>query len=157
MDRLPIARAPGSDASSVMDIARHRRTDPRSLAKQLRGDLDWVVMKCLEKERARRYETANGLAADLQRHLSDEPVVATPPSNSYRFVKFVRRNRRTVGGLTAIFLALAVGFGLSLSFYLGSEAQRRRANAEAATSATVTRALQNMLSSIDPAQAHGKE
>ncbi len=157
MDHLPVARAPGPDASSVQDIARHRRTDPRSLAKQLRGDLDWVVMKCLEKDRARRYETASGLAADITRHINNEPVDASPPSALYRFSKFARRNKPIVWGVSAVIISLAVGLGLALSFYVASEAQRRRANAEAATSAKVTRALQNMLSSINPARAHGKE
>ena len=59
----------------------------------MRGDLDWIVMKCLEKDRARRYETANGLAADLNRHLNDEPVVARPPSRLYEFQKTVRRHK----------------------------------------------------------------
>ena len=60
---------------------------------QLRGDLDWIVMKCLEKDRTRRYETANGLAMDLKRHLNNETVVARPPSSAYRFQKTVRRNK----------------------------------------------------------------
>jgi eukaryotic-like serine/threonine-protein kinase len=64
----------------------------------VRGDLDWIVMKCLEKDRTRRYETANGLAADLLRHLNNEPVLARPPSKAYRFQKMVRRNKR-LGGL----------------------------------------------------------
>jgi len=59
------------------------------------GDLDWIVMKALEKDRARRYETANGLAMDIERYLADEPVVARPPSRLYRFRKLVRRNRVT--------------------------------------------------------------
>ena len=59
----------------------------------LRGDLDWIVMKCLEKDRARRYETANGLAADLKRHLNSEPVNARPPSAVYRLQKTLRRNK----------------------------------------------------------------
>ena len=60
------------------------------------GDLDWIVMKCLEKDRTRRYATANGLAADIQRHLSQEPVVACPPSTAYRLEKFTRRNKGVV-------------------------------------------------------------
>src|SRR5438128_5001804 len=63
------------------------------LISALRGDLDWIVMKCLEKDRARRYETANGLTADIRRHLNNEPVVARPPSVAYRFQKLVRRNK----------------------------------------------------------------
>jgi len=157
LDCFPLARPGGSSGNSALDIARHRRTDPRSLAKQLRGDLDWVVMKCLEKDRARRYETASGLAADITRHINNEPVDASPPSALYRFSKFARRNKPIVWGVSAVIISLAVGLGLAFSFYLASEAQRRRANAEAVTSANVTRALQNMLSSINPARAHGRE
>ena len=62
----------------------------------MRGDLDWIVMKALEKDRTRRYETANGLAADLQRHLDNEPIAARPPSTLYRFQKLVRRNKLLV-------------------------------------------------------------
>ena len=64
-----------------------------NLVHLIRGDLDWIVMKALEKDRTRRYETANGLAMDIQRHLNNEPVMARPPSNLYRFQKLVRRNK----------------------------------------------------------------
>ena len=73
--------------------AQRRGLDAPKLVSELRGDLDWIVMKALEKDRARRYETANGLAFDIQRHLNNEPVVARPPSNLYRFQKLVRRNK----------------------------------------------------------------
>jgi serine/threonine protein kinase len=88
--------------------AEQRHTDIRRLGLILRGDLDWIVMKCLEKDRTRRYDTANGLAADIQRHLSNEPVSAGPPSASYRMRKFVRRNR------AGVLAALAVGATLLL-------------------------------------------
>src|SRR6266403_3124273 len=73
--------------------AKHRRTDAPKLIHLLRGDLDWIVMKCLEKDRARRYETASGLAMDVQRHLNNEAVLARPASAAYRFQKLVRRNK----------------------------------------------------------------
>src|SRR6185369_11976787 len=73
----------------------------QELVHQLKGDLDWIVMKCLEKDRARRYETANGLAADLNRHLKNEPVVARPPSAGYRFQKLVRRNKLAFAAVTS--------------------------------------------------------
>ena len=96
--------------SSIQYIAKHRKTEPAQLSRQLRGDLDWIIMKSLEKERARRYETANGLAADIQRHLSDEPVLASPPSAVYQVRKFVRRHRQAViaGGVMAGVLVLGV-------------------------------------------------
>src|SRR6185369_8446152 len=73
--------------------AQRRGSDPPRLINLLRGDLDWIVMKALEKDRTRRYETANGLAQDIERHLSNQPVAARPPSKIYRFQKLVRRNR----------------------------------------------------------------
>src|ERR1039458_4518691 len=73
--------------------AAHRHAEPPKLISLLQGDLDWIVMKALEKDRARRYETANGLAMDVQRYLNNEPVVARPPNRQYRLQKLVRRNR----------------------------------------------------------------
>jgi serine/threonine protein kinase/tetratricopeptide (TPR) repeat protein len=84
----------------------HRQSDPRRLSQLFRGELDWIVMKCLEKDRDRRYETANGLARDVERYLHDEPVLACPPSAWYRYRKFARRNKRAL--LTAAAVALAV-------------------------------------------------
>jgi len=83
------------------------------LNSQFSIDLDWIVMKCLEKDRTRRYETANGLAADLKRHLENEPIVARPPSNLYRFQKMVRRNKLAFAAGTMVALALLVGMALA--------------------------------------------
>jgi serine/threonine protein kinase len=82
--------------------AKRRSADASKLVHQLKGDLDWIVMKCLEKDRTRRYETANGIAADLKRHFQNEPIIARPPSKLYRFRKLLRRNRRTLISATAI-------------------------------------------------------
>lgn len=93
------------------EIAKHRHAEPVGLRRQLQGDLDWVVMKTLEKERARRYESAKGLAEDLLRHLRHEPVLAGPPSVAYRARKFARRRRSqmiTAGALAAVLCAAAV-------------------------------------------------
>ena len=98
----------------VRAIAERRRTDPRRLNLEVRGDLDWIAMKALEKDRARRYETASALAADVGRYLGDEPVEACPPSRGYRLRKLIRRNRTSIavaGGLTVAFAALAGSFG----------------------------------------------
>ena len=81
----------------------------KELIQVLRGDLDWIVMKCLEKDRTRRYETANGLAMDLQRHLTGEPVMARPPSSLYRLQKLIRRNKLTFSATAAVALALVFG------------------------------------------------
>jgi WD40 repeat protein/serine/threonine protein kinase len=96
---------------ALPDIARQRAAEPLKLAKQLRGDLDWIVMKALEKDRRRRYETANDFAADLRSHLSDEPVTACPPSAGYRFRKLVRRNRGVATTLGAVLLSMLIGIG----------------------------------------------
>lgn len=107
------------DESSV--IAKRRRTDPRSLGRQLHGDLDWIVMRALEKSRTRRYESAHGLAADIRRHFAHQPVVAGPPSASYRMGKFVRRNRAWVGGAAATFVVLLAGVVATSAFALRAE------------------------------------
>jgi WD40 repeat protein len=90
-------------------VAAARRAGPRKLAALLRGELDWIVMKALEKDRARRYESASALALDLQRYLADEPVAAGPPSAGYRLRKFVRRNRGPVLAAGLLLLALVAG------------------------------------------------
>jgi len=84
-----------------------RHTEPAKLTKLVRGELDWIVMRCLEKDRNRRYETANGLAMDLQRYLANEPVHACPPSARYRLRKFASRHRVPLG-VAAGFLVLLV-------------------------------------------------
>src|SRR4029434_6337248 len=88
---------------------KRRQTDVGKLVHQLQGDLDWIAMKCLEKDRTRRYETANGLASDIQRFLADEPIVACPPSAGYRLRKFVRRNKGPVLASGFVLLTLVVG------------------------------------------------
>jgi serine/threonine protein kinase len=104
-------------------VARQRRLEPSSLEKLFRGDLDWIAMKCLEKDRTRRYETANGLAMDIQRHLQDEPVIARPPSQWYRFQKTFHRHRFA-------FITAALVFSLLLAAMLGVwNAARREARA----------------------------
>src|SRR5262245_40443584 len=92
-------------------ISAQRQTEPARLTKLVRGELDWIVMKALEKDRNRRYESANGFALDLQRYLADEPVLAGPPSATYRLRKFVRRHRGPV--LAGLLLLLALVLGLA--------------------------------------------
>jgi len=97
----------------LADIARHRSTTAEQLRKSVRGDLDWIVMKALEKDRTRRYESANGLAMDIERHLNNEAVLACPPSKLYRFQKLVRRNKGVFAGVAAVTAALVVGLTVS--------------------------------------------
>jgi tRNA A-37 threonylcarbamoyl transferase component Bud32/tetratricopeptide (TPR) repeat protein len=108
---IRLSTLPGQELSTA---AQRRGLEPPKLVSELRGDLDWIVMKALEKDRARRYETANGLAADVQRHLKHEPVVACPPSRLYRFQKAVRRNKVAFAASTAVAMALVVGIVVSM-------------------------------------------
>jgi tetratricopeptide (TPR) repeat protein len=110
--------------------ARRRSTDGSKLMHQLQGDLDWIVMKCLEKDRTRRYETANGLAVEVQRYLDNEPVMARPPSAAYRFQKAFRRNKLVFAAGGAVIAALILGvIGATMGFV---RADRQRRVAEAA-------------------------
>ncbi len=109
----PSTRFATLGADQLTTTAKRRSTDTSKLLNQLRGDLDWIVMKCLEKDRQRRYETANGLAADLKRHLDNEPVVARPPSTAYRFQKAFRRNKLTFAAAGAVAGALLLGVVVS--------------------------------------------
>ena len=98
-----------STAEALPSIAASRDIEPAQLKRALRGDLDWIVMKALEKDRGRRYETANGFAADVLRHLAYEPVLAAPPSRAYRLRKFVRKHRGAVIAASLVVLALLGG------------------------------------------------
>jgi serine/threonine protein kinase len=134
-------------------IADQRRTDPTSLCKKLRGDLDWIIMKAMEKDRTRRYETANGLMMDIQRYLNNEPILARPPSTGYRMKKFFRRHKMGVAVAGLVTFALVVGvagltFGLREAVKAKNEAVKQTARVEA-----INEFLNSMLSSPDP----GKE
>jgi eukaryotic-like serine/threonine-protein kinase len=108
---------PSTRLSSTQDaatIANARHTEPAKLAKLVRGELDWIVMKALEKDRGRRYQTANGFARDIERYLADEPVEASPPSAIYRLRKFLRRNRSQVAAASLLVLVLVAGIAFAL-------------------------------------------
>ena len=97
-------------------VSANRQSEPKKLGQLVRGELDWIVMKALEKDRNRRYETANGLAVDVQRYLADEPVQACPPSVGYRLRKFLRRNRGALAATAVVVLLLIAGIAeLALS------------------------------------------
>ena len=117
-------------ADARTTIAQHRQADSAKLVGLIRGDLDWIVMKALEKDRARRYETASSLASDIQRHLQSDPVIARPPSGLYRFRRLVKRNKVAFVAGTAIATALVIGAGVSI--WQGIRAQRGEARANAA-------------------------
>src|SRR4029078_4685566 len=100
-----------SSSDALPTLSANRGTEPAQLTNLVRGGLDWIVMKALEKDRARRYETANGFAMDVQRYLADEAVLACPPSAGYRLRKFARRNKAglAVTAMVLFFLALLCG------------------------------------------------
>ena len=135
--------------------AERRHTDPRSLVRQLRGDLDWITMRAMEKDRARRYASASELAADIERHLRHEPVLAGPPGALYRARKFVRRHQVGVAAGAAIGLLLVagiVGTGLGL---LHARQAERVARQEAETSRQTLAFLVDLFQVSDPGEARG--
>src|SRR5262245_31260726 len=122
----PSARLSTDDSAPSLAALRH--TEPKKLAALLRGELDWVVMKCLEKQRDRRYETANGLARDIQRYLADEVVEARPPSAGYRLKKFVSRNKGQVIAASLVLFALVAGIvGTTIEMFRAEQAESREA------------------------------
>jgi WD40 repeat protein/serine/threonine protein kinase/lipopolysaccharide biosynthesis regulator YciM len=126
-----------STDASAPSMAALRQMEPKKLRTLLRGELDWVVMKCLEKQRDRRYETANGLARDIQRYLADEVVEARPPSLGYRASKFVRRHKGQVTAASLVAFALVGGIvGTSLGWF---EARRQTQEKEQARQAEADR------------------
>ena len=127
----PSTRVSTLDEASTSSASRRQLSDPRTLSRNLRGDLDWIVMRCLEKDRTRRYETAHGLALDLERHLNHEPVEAGPPSARYRLSKYVQRNHglvAAVGTIATVLVLAVIGMGLLTDWALN---ERQRAEDEA--------------------------
>jgi serine/threonine protein kinase/tetratricopeptide (TPR) repeat protein len=145
-------------------VAASRMITPQNLCRTMRGDLDWIVMKALDKDRTRRYDTAAGMARDIERHLNNEAVMAGPPSALYTLTKFVRRHR--VGVLASTLTAAALVIGLSIAIYAFVQATQARDAAEQARvgerlhreeAESVSRYLMDMLASVDPNRALGRE
>ena len=139
----------------TVDTAHRRRTTFGALCKQLRGDLDWIVMRAIEKDRTRRYPSASEFAADIGRYLEDQPVVAGPPSSAYRFRKFVRRHRVALAATTVIFLTIASAAVYSNTQRIAAERAQAEAQARAEELELVTEFQASMLSGID-AEAMGR-
>jgi len=152
---------PSTRISSLGDkavtVSEYRHTAPKQLSHDLRGDLDWITMKALAKERERRYETANGLAMDLTRFLHHETVLASPPSPAYRLRKLVRRNRAAVAALAAVMAVLAVATVISTSLYFRAERESARALTEGAKATQISEFLTGMLAGVGPAAARGRD
>jgi WD40 repeat protein len=128
MQRIIVEEEPERPSTRVLKTPRGIAPSPLTTRHSpLATDLDWIVMKCLEKDRGRRYETANGLAMDLQRHLNNEPVVARSPSRSYQFQKFVRRHRATATAAAAVGMVLVLGALVSTWEAIRATQARRQA------------------------------
>jgi len=138
-------------------IAARRRIEHTGLARALRGDLDWIVTKAMEKDRVRRYQTASDLANDIGRHLKHQPVLAGPPGITYRFSKFVRRNRVAVIASSLVAVALLLGAALATAGFVQATSARQALELQAARSGAVSVFLQDMLASVDPRRALGRE
>ncbi len=154
LPRLETSDEPSTDA--ISEIAERRRMEPLALTRSLQGDLDWIVMKCLEKERTRRYATAVALADDVSAFLTHKPVSASPPSRAYKLKKIYRRHRRAViaGGamiLTMIVSTIvSIGFAIRASRALESEAaQRELADQRSAETRQVAEFQSELLSGIN--------
>jgi serine/threonine protein kinase len=138
-----LATLKGEDLTTT---AKHRASEAPKLIHLLKGDLDWIVMKCLEKDRQRRYDTANGLAADLKRHLDNEPVTARPPSQLYRLQKMARRNKAATVGVASVALALVLGLGLATAALVRERAARERERTQSVRVDTVTTFIDSLVS-----------
>lgn len=158
----PSTRASTLQGEARQKIARERRTN--DLSKLLRGDLDWIVLKALEKDRSRRYETALALAEDVERHLAHLPVLASPPSRVYVLGKFVRRHRVGFGAAAAVAVVLVAGVVATALALVEVRAQRNeavaqesRARDELRTRRRVARFLGDMLNGAGPSVAQGRD
>jgi tetratricopeptide (TPR) repeat protein len=160
----PSTRLGMLSAAEQATIAERRQLDASKLVHLLRGDLDWIVMKCLEKDRARRYETANGLARDIERHLNNEPVAARPPGKLYRFQKLARRNKVVFAAGGAVVMALVAGLALATWQFIekskalqGTLAAEKRAKTAANGSRRMTSFLSDLLREVVPSAAAGQD
>jgi serine/threonine protein kinase/tetratricopeptide (TPR) repeat protein len=138
--------------ADLTEIAKSRNAEPPKLIHLVRGDLDWIVMKALEKDRARRYETANGLASDIQRHLSNEPVVARPPSRLYEFQKSVRRHKFGFAAAGLLGVVLVVATGISTWQAIRASRAEIAARERLAESEAISKFLTEVFQSPDPAR-----
>ena len=144
-----------STRATQADVATKRHTDPSRLVSQLRGDLDWIVLKALEKDRTRRYQSASEFAADLQRHLDDKPVLAARPSALYTMRKFAVRHTAAVVTAAGFVLVIALSIAVVLVQARRVARERDRANSEAEAAKQVTDFLVGLFTVPDPGESRG--
>jgi serine/threonine protein kinase len=136
-------------------IAEHRKTDVASLHRELKGDLDWITMKAMEKDRTQRYASASELEADIERYIRHEPVVAGPPSALYRIKKYIRRHKVGVAAAALVIMAMVIGItGTSIGLVKAMKAERK-AREEAETTQQVSDFLVELFHISDPSEARG--
>jgi serine/threonine protein kinase/tetratricopeptide (TPR) repeat protein len=143
--------------ADLTSVAQHRHSEPPTLIRAVRGDLDWIAMKALEKDRTRRYETANGLALDIRRYLGNEAISARPPSKLYRLEKMISRNKLLFASVGAIALLLVVGLIVVSVALAGERQSRREADGASAKSQQITKFLEAMLNGVGPSVARGRD
>jgi len=156
-DPLTPSRKVETLGAGAAEIAQRRATDVHRLLRSLQGDLDWIVLKAMEKDRGRRYDTANGLGMDIERYLKDEPVIARPPTAGYRFLKLVRRNRGAFRALAAVFVVLLLGVTGSTLGFLRARQAERQAKEQADIAQAVNAFLnKDLLSAVAPSAERGQ-
>jgi serine/threonine protein kinase/Flp pilus assembly protein TadD len=154
---LPPSTRLGSLGSDTTEIAEHRDTDPPSLIRTIRGDLDWITMKALEKDRDRRYRSPVEFSEDLCRYREDRPVSARPPSAAYRTRKFVRRHRLGVTAAAIVTIGLVAGISVGAWGLVRALAAEREARSEAASAQRISDFLISLFEESDPEQSRGRE
>jgi len=152
----PSTRLSTMVAADLTTLAQYRRSEPPHLIRSVRGDLDWIVMKSLEKDRTRRYETANGLALDVKRFLANETVSARPCGKLYKFKKAVQRNKLLSVGIGIIAALIVASLAVVTASLANERRARLKAQTEEARSRQATQFLKNMLEGVGPSVARGR-
>ncbi|HEV7924512.1 MAG TPA: tetratricopeptide repeat protein [Verrucomicrobiae bacterium] len=150
--RRPSTRLTSMEAGELTTTARRHQTDSPKLVHLVQGDLDWIVMKCLEKDRTRRYETAAGLAQDLQRHINSEPVLARPPSSAYRLQKMMRRHKTAFAAAAFMVVVLLAATGISVWQAVRATRAQNLAQQRLAESEAISKFLAEVFRSPNPAR-----
>src|SRR6266481_5824064 len=152
----PSTRLTTMTAADLMRVSKHHGAEGTNLIHEMRGDLDWIVMKALEKDRMRRYATANGLGMDIQRYLAGEPVLACPPSRLYRFRKLVSRHKLEFAAFGIVLATLVAGLAITTWSLANEKRAHREALTEATRSGQMARFLNDMLRRGDPFLPNGQ-
>ncbi|MCU0708135.1 MAG: serine/threonine-protein kinase [Pirellula sp.] len=153
----PSTRLRAMKDDRLQKLADQRATDTKRIVSTLRGDLDWIVMKALEKDRERRYDTAHDLAEDLDRHLSNRPVLACPPSTSYVVRRFVARNRLAVASASMIAATMIGALILSTTLFFNEQRARKEADNQSIRSKEMVTILKDMILAAGPSVAQGRD